>query len=191
MPGRGAYWKEGGIKDSTILSADIKDLEIVNADINASAAIAFSKLAALDDGKILVGNVSNVATKVAVTGDVTISNAGVTAIASDVIVNADINSAAAIAYSKLNLSASIVNGDLVNSTIQAGKISFFKSTEQTGTGAPQNIAHGLARTPALVIVISSDDGAVTGAVTLTEGVHDGTNVVVTATSGAKYKVIAL
>ena len=56
---------------------------LVNADIDAAAAIDFSKLAALDDAKILVGNSSNVATKVAVTGDVTISNAGVTAIGSD------------------------------------------------------------------------------------------------------------
>jgi hypothetical protein len=53
---------------------------IVDADVSAGAAIAFSKLAPLDDANILVGNGSNVATKVAVTGDVTISNAGVTAI---------------------------------------------------------------------------------------------------------------
>ena len=55
---------------------------LVNADIDNAAAIAFSKLAPLDDANILVGNGSNVATKVAVTGDVTISNAGVTAIGS-------------------------------------------------------------------------------------------------------------
>ena len=35
---------EGAIKDSTIVSADIKNDEIVDADINASAAIAVSKL---------------------------------------------------------------------------------------------------------------------------------------------------
>jgi hypothetical protein len=74
---------------------------IVNADVSATAAIAFSKLAALTDGQILVGNGSNVAVDVAVTGDVTISNSGVTAIASDVIVNADVKTDAAIAYSKL------------------------------------------------------------------------------------------
>lgn len=54
---------------------------IVNADIDAAAAIAFSKLAALDSANILVGNGSNVATKVAMTGDVTISNAGVVTLA--------------------------------------------------------------------------------------------------------------
>ena len=55
---------------------------LINSDIDAAAAIAFSKLAALDSANLLVGNGSNVATKVAVTGDVTISNAGVTAIGS-------------------------------------------------------------------------------------------------------------
>ena len=57
--------------------------------------------AALTSANIFVGNGSNVATGVAVTGDVSISNAGVTAIGSGVIVNADINAAAAIDLSKL------------------------------------------------------------------------------------------
>jgi len=55
---------------------------IVNADINASAAIAFSKLAALTSANILVGNSSNVATSVAMSGDVTISNTGATTVIS-------------------------------------------------------------------------------------------------------------
>jgi hypothetical protein len=67
---------------------------LVNADVDAAAAIAFSKLAALDSANILVGNGSNVATKVAVTGDVTISNAGVTAIGSSKVVTAMVNDAA-------------------------------------------------------------------------------------------------
>jgi hypothetical protein len=67
---------------------------LVNADIDAAAAIAFSKLAALDSANLLVGNGSNVATKVAVTGDVTISNAGVTAIGSSKVVTAMVNNGA-------------------------------------------------------------------------------------------------
>lgn len=68
--------------------------DIVNADIKSDAAIAFSKLAALDSANILVGNGSNVATKVAVTGDVTISNAGVTAIGSGKVLTAMVNDSA-------------------------------------------------------------------------------------------------
>jgi hypothetical protein len=67
---------------------------LINSDIDAAAAIAFSKLAALDSANILVGNGSNVATKVAVTGDVTISNAGVTAIGSSKVVTAMVNNGA-------------------------------------------------------------------------------------------------
>jgi len=74
---------------------------LVNADIASAAAIAYSKLATLTSGNILVGSSANVATSTTVSGDVTISNTGVTAIASGVIVNADINASAAIAGSKI------------------------------------------------------------------------------------------
>ena len=78
---------------------------VVNADVNASAAIDYSKLAALTDGNILVGNGSNVAVSVNPSGDVDITNAGVFSIAAGVIVNADVNSSAAIAISKTALVA--------------------------------------------------------------------------------------
>jgi hypothetical protein len=58
----------------------IVDDVIVNADINSAAAIAFSKLAALADGRILVGSAANVATAVAMSGNATISNAGVVSV---------------------------------------------------------------------------------------------------------------
>lgn len=59
---------------------------ITNAQIDAAAAIAYSKLA-------LTGG----------------------------IVNADVNASAGIAYSKLNLATSIVNGDLANATLTFAK----------------------------------------------------------------------
>ena len=74
---------------------------IVNADIAAGAAIAYSKLATLTSGNVVLGSAANVATSTAVTGDVTISNTGVTAIAAGVIVDADINASAAIVDTKL------------------------------------------------------------------------------------------
>lgn len=83
---------------------------IVNADINASAAIAFSKLASLTSGEILVGSAGNVPTAVAMTGDIAITNTGVTSIQAGVIVNADINAAAAIAFSKL---ATLASGNIL------------------------------------------------------------------------------
>jgi len=85
----------------TVTSTMIANDTIVNADINSAAAIAYSKLATMTAGNILLGNASNVATSTAVTGDVTISDAGVTAIASGAIVNADVNTSAAIAGTKI------------------------------------------------------------------------------------------
>lgn len=103
-------WDGTAWRVPTVTSSAIKDGAIVNADINAGAAIDYSKLAALSSGNIVLGNSSNVATSTAVTGDVTISNAGVTAISSGVIVNADINASAAIDYSKL---ATLTAGNIV------------------------------------------------------------------------------
>jgi hypothetical protein len=63
---------------------------IVNADINAAAAIAFSKLAALPSAQILVGSAGNAAAAVGMTGDVAISNTGVTTIQANAITTAKI-----------------------------------------------------------------------------------------------------
>ena len=81
------------------LTTSISTGAIVNADVNASAAIAASKIA-------------GTAITAADTGTVTS-----TMIANDTIVNADINTAAAIAYSKLNLNQTITSADIVNGAI--------------------------------------------------------------------------
>ena len=70
---------------TTQFSEIVDDGSITNAKISASAAIAFSKLAALSSTNILVGNGSNVATAVAMSGDATLSNAGVLTVANDAI----------------------------------------------------------------------------------------------------------
>ena len=125
----------------TVTSSMITDGTIVNADISTTAAIAFSKLASLSSANILVGNASGVPTATAVTGDVTITNSGVTAIASDVIVNADINSAAAIAYSKLALSSGITNTDVsASAAIVYSKLALSSGITNTDVSASAAIA---------------------------------------------------
>ncbi|HJY22891.1 MAG TPA: hypothetical protein VJ279_08410 [Hanamia sp.] len=64
----------------------------------------------LPSAQIFVGNASNIAQARAMTGDIAITNTGVTSIAPGVIVNADINAAAAIAYSKL---ATLATGSIL------------------------------------------------------------------------------
>lgn len=66
----------------------------------------------LPDSNIFIGNGSNVATAQAVTGDVVISNAGVTSISTGVIVDADINAAAGIDATKL------ADGTVTNAELQ-------------------------------------------------------------------------
>lgn len=68
--------------------------------------------------------------------------------------------------------------------------SSFSSTEQTATGSPQNIAHGLGRTPTVVWAYVTDSGA-TGIYTLVPATHDGTNIVFNGTAGIKYRAFAL
>lgn len=78
-----AFGKVSG--DLTISSAGVATIGsgvIVDVDINASAAIAFSKLATLSSANILLGNGSNVATATAISGDVSITNTGVTTVVS-------------------------------------------------------------------------------------------------------------
>ena len=71
----------------------------------SSASISAGDLSAdkiaVGAGKIIVGNGSSQGAAVSMSGDVTIDTAGATSIAAGVIVNADVNSSAAIAGSKI------------------------------------------------------------------------------------------
>lgn len=96
--------------------ATVNGTEVINSSGTWVGNITSSPSGiALTDGHILVGNGSNVAADVALTGDISITNAGVAAIASDSIVNADIKTTAAIAYSKLALTDSVLNADINSS----------------------------------------------------------------------------
>jgi hypothetical protein len=87
------------------------DVLTTNGSGVLSWAAASGSLPSLTSAKVWVGNGSNVATAVDLTGDVTITNAGVTAIGASkvtssminngTIVDADINASAAIARSKI------------------------------------------------------------------------------------------
>lgn len=84
-----------------------------------------------------------------------------------------------------------ITKDAERSRISFGGAAVFISAEQTGTGAPQNIAHGLGVAPTKVFGAPTDTSPVTvGVYTMTEGAHDAANVIVTVTSGKKFKVMA-
>jgi hypothetical protein len=90
------------LSDSGVVtSAMIANDTIVNNDINDSAEIAYTKLASTAAGNILLANSSGVITGSPVSGDATITSAGIIAISPGVIVDADVNNSAAINGSKI------------------------------------------------------------------------------------------
>lgn len=99
VSGGGTVWT---IDSGVVTSAKIADGTIVNGDISNTAGIDHSKLANITAGRVLLGNPSNVPTSTALSGDITIDSSGVTAIGSGVIVNADVNTSAAIAGTKIS-----------------------------------------------------------------------------------------
>lgn len=71
-----------------VTSTKILDDTILNADINSAAGIALTKLATSTAATVVMHNGSGVPTATAVTGDVTISATGVTAIGASKVTNA-------------------------------------------------------------------------------------------------------
>lgn len=89
------------------------------------------------------------------------------------------------------LAAALGSTALAGNAATATKLAaggWFVSTTQTGTGAPQNIAHGLGVTPSAwwhcLLTTSGDPGMVRGSA-------DATNVVMTAAVGVTYIVVAV
>jgi hypothetical protein len=91
------------------------------------------------------------------------------------------------------LAANAVTGaKIAAGVVTKAKTAMFVSTEQTGTGAAQDVAHGLGAVPSAVLVCVTEHPGTpdTGAFDVAEGAHDGTNVKVTVTLNVKFKVMA-
>ena len=149
----------GDITISNTGVAGIATGVVVNADINASAAIDYSKLAALPSANIIVGSSGNVPTARAVTGDVTISNTGITSISTGVIVDADVSGTAAISGSKVVAGTTSARGtlQLTDST---------SSTSTTTAATPNSVksAYDLAGA-----ALPKAGGTMTGTITFAAG----------------------
>jgi len=121
----------------------------------------------------------NLTKPMTLSGDVTVTDTGVVAIAAGVVATADLADLA------------VTTAKLAANAVTAAKMAIFKSAEQTGTGSAQNVAHGLVTVPGLVLVYPTDTAPATaGAYTMAEGTHTATNVVVTVTTGKKFIVVA-
>lgn len=148
-------WRNNANSGDNILAIDGSD------NLTYNGVALQSALGALPDGQIWIGNISSVATPQTLSGAITTTDTGVTSISSDYITNAMVNSAAAIAYSKLNLSGSIVNsdiysgaaiaysklnltGDIVNADINSSAAIVYSKLSLTGSIVNADIASGAA-----------------------------------------------
>lgn len=125
------------VADSAITSAKIADGTIATGDI-ADAAVNTAKIAdnSITSAKIVDGTI--------VTADLADGSVTSAKIADGTVVNADINTSAQIAYGKLNLTNSIVDGDInASAGINKTKISGTAITAaDTGTVTSTMIADG-------------------------------------------------
>lgn len=91
------------------------------------------------------------------------------------------------------VNVAVLEVDMTGPTqINMGELASFTSTEQTGTGSSQNVAHGLPGTPRLAWWALSDLTAATvGQVAVVPGAHDATNLKFTVTTGKKFFAFAI
>jgi hypothetical protein len=92
----------------------------------------------------------------------------------------------------LDIGEVIGTAELEDEAVTFAKAAVFVSTEQTGTGSAQNVAHGLGDEPSAVLIVVTEHPGTpdTGAFDVAEGAHTSTNVVVTVTADVKFKVLA-
>lgn len=106
-------------KDRSLTAVKVVLGTLTNAEIAAAAAIAFSKLAALSTGQIVVGNVG-VATATTLGGDATISAGGVLTVSSAAITGAKI------------AANTVADGNLVESYTKADGTRAFTNAQSMG-----------------------------------------------------------
>jgi len=139
--------------DTDSVTSTMVDGSLTNTNLAANAAIAFTKLASLTAASILVGNASNEVAGVPVTGDISIDNAGLTAIGAGKIVNSMVSGTAAIDGSKvtaasLSASGTVQLNDSTNSTStsEAATANALKSAFDLATTANTNAANAAQTT---------------------------------------------
>jgi len=167
------------IIDASIIPAGA----IMNSHVNASALIAWSKMALLTEGNLLLGDASNVAVvtdfstdtqigvgdgttfaSVAMSGDATLANTGALTIAALAVDNGKVSASAAIAYSKL---AALTEGNiLLGDNSNVAVVTDFSTDTQIGVGNGTTFASvamsgdaTLANTGALTIAALAIDNS--------------------------------
>lgn len=98
------------INDSAITADKIAANAVTNVKVSATAAIALSKLESGTDAQVVVGSSLGVPTYVALSGDVTVDNAGVTAVGADKVLTSNI------------LDANVTTAKIADDAVTAAKL---------------------------------------------------------------------
>jgi len=166
--------------DTNTVTSTMVDASLVNANLAANAGIVLTKLEGITSGRLIVGNSSGVAAQVAITGDIGITNAGVTSIAAGAIVDADISGSAAITGTKIATGTTSAVG-----VLQLTDAADSTSTTTAATPAAVKVAKDAADAAATTAnaALPKAGGTMTGNLILdnakeirfSEGDGDGTN----------------
>lgn len=143
--------------------------------VNSSDALTYNGnpvqgLPILADNQIWIGNSSNLPISRTLSGAITTTDTGVTTLASNYVTNSMINSAAAIAYSKLNLLGMITNTDISSSaSIAYSKLALSNSIVNVDINSVAAVAlTKLAPLSASIVPVTDGSGFLTSsAVTAT------------------------
>jgi len=157
---------------SVIPSGNLTSIEVQAALVELQLDIDGKTSSTLTNANILVGNASNVATIVPVSGDVTITNTGDIQIAAGAIVNADINASAAIDASKIaDGSVSSAEFQFINSLTSNAQTQLDAKVSSSSTSVDNEVVRFDGTTGKIIQggspAILSDAGILTGLTGLT------------------------
>ena len=172
------YFTSGSTLPSTVGSIRLANLDTVGwrnfassgnllLGVNGSDQLTFDgaplqPLLTLTDGQIWIGDGTNTPIGRILTGDVTVSDTGVTSIGALKITNSMVSGTASIAYSKLLLTGSIANADIYSSAaIAYSKLSLSASIVNADIASSAAIAYSkLAALTANRVLLSDGSGFV-------------------------------
>ncbi|MDD5502150.1 MAG: hypothetical protein PHH26_01660 [Candidatus Thermoplasmatota archaeon] len=164
-------------QDSTLTERELRDPKKLEPWLEANAADAESRLAAIEGGTatvtlptdcLIVGNDDSNETAMIVVGDVTLSQDGATAtmaIASDIIINADINTSAAIARSKLAAGTAdhvVINAPATGAFSSEAQLAVTRGGTAKSTLTTNALLLGMGTAPIGVVAVGTDNQVLLG-----------------------------
>jgi hypothetical protein len=148
------------IGTGAVTTDEILDSTIVDADVSAIAAIAWSKMAALTSAHILVGDAGNVAADVAVSGDISLANDGTATIVTDAVTSAKILDGTIVVDDIATgavTSGGILDGTITDTDLAVKYDSGTMLVPNTGAPTPVVFTAGFTAPPAVVATAQAFD----------------------------------